>query len=258
MMTTNKYNVIPGAEAFYLKGNEVGILLIHGFVGTPQSIKFIGKQLNDKGFTVMAPRLKGHGTHYKELEDATFTDWLEELEFAYQQLKQICSHVFIAGQSMGGALSLLLATKLNPSGVIAINAAFSVPGYESFKNENDLKYIQEGKPDIKDDSVIEITYPMIPIHAVKQLLAIIEMSKSNLSKVTCPLLLFKSLEDHVVPHENTDFVYSQVSSWQKEIIQLKNSYHVASMDFDKFNIVQHSEAFIANIVQQAAKQCRVS
>ncbi len=257
-MTINKYEVIPGAESFYIKGNEVGILLIHGFVGTPQSVKFVANQLAEKGFTVLAPRLKGHGTHSKELEETTFHDWLTELEHAYDKLKSVCSHIFIAGQSMGGVLSLILANKGKPAGVITINAAFSVPGYELYKDEHDFKYVQEGKPDIKDDSVIEITYPAIPVHAIKQLLAVIEIGKENLSRVTSPLLLFKSIDDHVVPAENTDYVYHNVSSWSKQIVELTNSYHVASMDFDKFNIAEYTEEFIRKTVKNAISEYKVS
>lgn len=255
---TKKYDVIPGAEAFYIEGNEIGILLVHGFVGTPQSVKFLGKQFADKGFTVLAPRLKGHGTHFKELEEATHEDWLDQLEQDYYKLKQVCNDVFIVGQSMGGALSLLLANKVKPSGVITINAAFQVPGYELYKDEQIIKYVQEGKPDIKDDSVIEITYPFVPVHAIKQLLSVIEISKKNLLHVTSPLLLFKSIHDHVVPPASTDLVYENVSSCQKEMIELTNSYHVASMDFDKNVIIQSSEIFIRNIIAGATRQMRVS
>ncbi|MEC1717641.1 alpha/beta hydrolase [Schinkia azotoformans] len=257
-MTINKYEVIPGAESFYIKGNEIGILLIHGFVGTPQSVKFVGNHLAEKGFTVYAPRLKGHGTHSDELVETTFQDWLTELEHAYDKLKSTCSHVFIAGQSMGGVLSLILANKVNPAGVITINAAFSVPGYELYKEAHDFDYVQEGKPDIKDDSIIEITYPAVPVHAIKQLLTVIKIGKENLSRVTSPLLLFKSLDDHVVPAESTNYVYHNVSSWSKKIVELTNSYHVATMDFDKFNIVEYTEGFIRKTVINALSGYKVS
>lgn len=255
-MTINKDEVIPGAESFFIKGNDIGILLIHGFVGTPQSVKFVGNQLAEKGFTVYAPRLKGHGTHSDELKETTFHDWLTELENAYYKLKSNCSYVFIAGQSMGGVLSLILANKVNPDGVITINAAFSVPGYEQYKDEHDLKYVQEGKPDIKDDSVIEITYPAVPVHAIKQLLALIEIGKDSLSHITSPLLLLKSLDDHVVPAVSTDYIYNNVSSWFKQIVELTNSYHVASMDFDKFKIVEHTADFIGNTLTGSTKLSR--
>jgi carboxylesterase len=192
------------------------------------------------------------------MEETSYKDWLQELEQAYLKLKSVCSHVFIAGQSMGGVLSLIVGNKVNPAGVITINAAFSVPGYEVYKDEHDWKYVQEGQPDIKDDSVIEITYPAVPVHAIKQLLALIEIGKDTLARVTSPLLLFKSLDDHVVPAESSDYVYNHVSSIEKQIVELTNSYHVASMDFDKFAIVDQTETFIQKTLERTAKKCKVS
>lgn len=66
------YPVIDGAESFFIKGNSVGLLLLHGFLGTPQSVKDLGEQFAELGYTVYAPRLKGHGTHYKDVEKGTF------------------------------------------------------------------------------------------------------------------------------------------------------------------------------------------
>lgn len=62
------YPVLPGADSFFIKGNEIGILISHGFNGTPQSVRFLGRAMASDGFTVCAPRLKGHGTHILDME----------------------------------------------------------------------------------------------------------------------------------------------------------------------------------------------
>src|SRR5689334_5026232 len=103
------FPVINGAEAFYCKGGKVGILLSHGFMGTPQSVLYLGEALAQYGYSVSAPRLKGHGTDYRDLEKCHHEDWFESLERGYQQLKQQCTSVFVVGQSMGGTLALWLA-----------------------------------------------------------------------------------------------------------------------------------------------------
>lgn len=71
---TKKYPVISGAEEFYFKGDKTGILISHGFMGTPQSVKYIGEQLANYGYSVLAPRLEGHGTHQFDLEQTTYRD----------------------------------------------------------------------------------------------------------------------------------------------------------------------------------------
>lgn len=244
-MTKINHAVLPGAESFFYKGNEIGILLCHGFVGTPQSVGELGKLLADKGFTVLAPRLKGHGTNILELEACCYTDWIKDVEQAYLKLKKICRIVFIAGQSMGGILAVHLAAKYKEiSGVITINAALHVPGYESFENQSEPRYIPEGKPDIKAEGIEEITYSAVPITAVHNLLNLIKSVKPKLSNVSCPALIFKSEEDHVVPPDSSDTLYEKVSSTMKQIISLDNSYHVASMDYDKEIIADKTADYI--------------
>ncbi|WP_191560205.1 alpha/beta hydrolase [Metabacillus idriensis] len=244
-MSKTIFPVLPGAESFFHKGNEIGILLCHGFVGTPQSVGELGKLLADKGFTVLAPRLKGHGTHAEELETCCYLDWFEDLEKAYLKLKKVCKNVFIAGQSMGGTLAVQLAGKHKEiSGVITINAALDVPGYEFYRDKTEPRFIPEGKPDIKAEGIEEITYSAVPITAVKKLLGLITFTKSKIADVECPILIFKSEEDHVVPPESSDFLFESVSSPMKQIISLTNSYHVASMDYDKEIIANQTADYI--------------
>ncbi len=106
-----RFQVIKRAESFYFKGNEMGILISYEFMGTPQSVRFLGESLARYGYTVLGIRLKGHGTHYRDLEKCTHEDWFESLERGFEELKQRCTSIFVIGQSMGGTLILKLAHK---------------------------------------------------------------------------------------------------------------------------------------------------
>jgi len=243
---TTQYPVLDGAEAFFFKGNDVGILISHGFVGTPQSVRFLGEYIAKQGFTVCAVRLKGHGTHYEDMESCLYNDWIQSLEEGYRLLQQHCREIFIIGQSMGGALTAQLASKHQDiAGIILINAAMtSIPVLEEFRGKQEPRFVNEGAPDIKDKSVYEITYSKVPISAIQQLLLLMDDTKEKLPHITCPVLAFKSIEDHVVPPENTDYITEHVSSSIREIVTLQDSYHVASMDYDKELIAETSSAFI--------------
>lgn len=243
-MTTRK--VIPGAESFFISGNSIGILICHGFNGTPQSVRYLGDSLAAKGFTVYAPRLQGHGTDEFEMETTHYQEWIQNVETAYTKLKQTCTHVFVMGQSMGGALVLDLATKVPCDGVLTINAALQVPEYKIYTNQTLPRFIAEGAPDIKDKNTSEITYDRVPIKAVNQLLTIMDHTNHRLEKINCPVLLFHSPEDHVVPAQCSNHIFDSVRSQNKELIALENSYHVASLDYDKNKIVEHAYHFIKN------------
>lgn len=248
-MEKNTYPVINGAESLYFSGNQTGILLCHGFNGTPQSMQYIGEQLSRYGYTVSIPRLSGHGTHYKEMENSKYETWISDLESAYEQLKSSCSSIFIVGQSMGGALTLQLAAKKQHiDGVFLINAAVTEVAYENLKDVQSPRFINEGKPDIKKPSVFEITYDKVPIKAIHQLLALMEDTKKKITQVSCPTFIFKSAIDHVVSPGNSDFILHYVSSDIKKQTVLEHSYHVASMDYDAQLIVDTIHKDINNLI----------
>lgn len=247
------YPVIAGAESFFFQGNEIGILICHGFNATPQSVRFLGEQFARAGLTVYGPRLKGHGTHFLEMEQCHFEVWIDSLFQAYDYLRTFCREIYLIGQSMGGLLALELASRGIPlDGIITINAALSVPGYERNSEETVQSYIPEDEPDINAKNVHEIVYDTVPVTAIRNLLQLAAHTKNKLSLVSCPALILKSKVDHVVPPENSDFIFERISSVFKRIETLENSYHVASMDYDKQNIVDETISFIKSVAASSS------
>jgi len=102
-------NSIPNSDGFTLSGGKIGILVIHGFTGSPVTIKPWANYLNQIGYTVSAPCLPGHGTTWQAMNETTWQDWYEAVEQAFIELKSKCERVFVAGFSMGGSLALRLA-----------------------------------------------------------------------------------------------------------------------------------------------------
>ncbi|WP_394121126.1 alpha/beta hydrolase [Planococcus donghaensis] len=229
----HEYPVNPQAESFFLRGNSTGVLLCHGFLGTPQSVKELGEAIAAHGYTVSCPRLPGHGTHFKDLEQFVCGDWFARIEEAYNELKQTCSSVIVIGQSMGGTLSLDLASR-HPDiqGIVLINPAIDIPAFETFRDQPSSAYVTEGQPDIKKEDAVEITYEQAPVKAYHQLLKYMDAVDAKLADVRCPIVCFQSLEDHVVPPGNTDYILSRVQSESMQKYELHNSYHIASMDHE--------------------------
>ncbi|RLL44866.1 alpha/beta fold hydrolase [Oceanobacillus piezotolerans] len=248
-----KYPVIPGAESFYIRKNKIGILISHGFMGTPQSVRYIGEAFASLGYTVHAPRLKGHGTHYKDLEKCTKDDWYQSLEDGYKALQKECTTVFVLGQSMGGTLALQLAHQYpNIAGLILINTALSLPAYDPLREQMEPRYIDESAPDIKAKNVSEITYSRTPLHAIHELQTLMSDTPKILREIQCPTLGIRSKDDHVVPPMNTNYILNQISSKSKKLLILHDSYHVASMDNDKDYIVEACHQFLEQQLESKA------
>ena len=71
--------LLPGAEPFAADGGSIGVLLSHGFTGSPQSLRPWAEHLAAAGYTVRLPRLPGHGTSWQEMNTTRWTDWYAEI-----------------------------------------------------------------------------------------------------------------------------------------------------------------------------------
>ena len=242
--------VLPGAEPFFFEGSEVGCLVSHGFTGTTQSMRFLGEYLaQEGGFTVVGPRLTGHGTRPDDMARATAEDWIRDLERAMDTLRQRCQKIFITGLSMGGTLTLYMAA-IHPdvfSGAVPVNGAV-------FLNSPDmaaLAFMAEAPAtvpgvgsDIKKPGITELAYPVVPVPAIRHLYALMVATRELLPRVVCPTLVFQSRDDHVVAPENAPYIVEHVGAEDKQLIWLDESYHVATLDNDKELIARETLQFI--------------
>lgn len=116
-------SVLPGAEPFRHEGGKVGVLLCHGFTGSPQSLRPWAEYLAARGLTVSLPLLPGHGTRWQDMQLTGWQDWYAEVDRALRELLDTCDRVFVFGLSMGGALTLRLAAKHGESisGIVLVN-----------------------------------------------------------------------------------------------------------------------------------------
>ncbi|MBT2638766.1 MULTISPECIES: alpha/beta fold hydrolase [unclassified Bacillus (in: firmicutes)] len=239
------YPVLLGAEPFYFEGNSVGILVSHGFTGSTQSMRPLGEVYAAAGYTVCGPRLKGHGTHYEDMEQSTYQDWIASVEEGFQWLKERCDTIFVTGLSMGGTLTLYMAEKYPEiRGIVLINAAIDIPAMEPVLQLEGTRFLDAIGSDIKKPGVIELAYEKTPVQSIKEILPFMSAVKEELSKVSCPALIFVSAEDHVVPPDNSQTIYDDISSEIKEILHLKESYHVATLDNDQQVIIDKTLDFI--------------
>ncbi|MGV2938325.1 alpha/beta hydrolase [Mesobacillus sp. LC4] len=239
------YPVLQGAEPFYFEGNSVGILVSHGFTGSTQSMRPLGEAFAAAGYTVCGPRLKGHGTHYEDMEQTTYQDWIASVEEGFKWLKARCDKVYVTGLSMGGTLTLYMAENYPEiRGIVLINAAIDIPAMEPVLQLEGTRFLDAIGSDIKKPGITELAYEKTPVQSIKEILPFMKAVKQDLSKVSCPALILVSDEDHVVPPDNSQKIHEEISSELKEIIYLKDSFHVATLDNDQKKIIDNTLAFI--------------
>lgn len=239
-------------QPFHATGGPVGVLFCHGFTGSPASLRGWADQTAEAGHTVSLPLLPGHGTVWQELNVTSWRDWYDHVDAEYRRLQATCEQVFVAGLSMGGSLALRLAEQhTNVAGLLLVNPALgAVDPLARFAGV--LKYLVPATPSIGNDialeGVDEGAYDMTPVAGVHELYKLWADVRSCLDLVTCPMMLFRSTVDHVVPGSSSDTVKRLVSSDDITEVQLPNSYHVATLDHDANTIVELSLQFIDRVV----------
>jgi carboxylesterase len=244
--------VMPGAEPWSADGNEIGVLLLHGFTGSPASMKPWGRDLAEEGWTVRVPRLPGHGTKWQDANLTTWHDWYAEAERNLLELQSRCSHVFVMGLSMGGSLTLRLAELHGDdiTGIVLVNPAVHTERWDRHLLPVLQRFVGSFpgiSNDIAKPDQDEIAYDKIPLKAAYSLSDLWQVTKAGLAQVTQPMLLLHSAVDHVVEPSNSEHILANVSSEDATEIVLQDSFHVATLDHDAPIIVRDSIAFVRRL-----------
>jgi carboxylesterase len=246
--------LMPGAEPVDLRADgPVGVLVSHGFTGCPQSVRDWAEHLHaEGGLSVSAPLLPGHGTRWQDMNATTWQDWYDAVARAYDDLRSRCSTVFAMGLSMGGTLVLRLAEeRTDVAGVVAVNASLATDRKDA-RLLPVAKHLVGGFPgigsDIKKAGPVELAYPKLPLKAAHSFQQAWPVVRGDLHRIGCPVLLFRSAVDHVVPAVSGQVLLeglaAGVAAGTVEERVLHDSYHVATLDNDAPRIFAESLAFV--------------
>jgi carboxylesterase len=241
---------LPGSEPFAADGGRVGVVLSHGFTGTPASMRPWAESLADAGYTVRLPRLPGHGTRWQDMNRTTWHDWYGEVERAYHDVSQRCDQVFAGGLSMGATLVTKLAID-HPDvrGLVLVNPAYGLRR----RDARFAKYIawavssQKGiGSDIKRGGD-ENGYARTPLRAFVSMQELWRIVVADLGRLRAPVRLYTSRVDHVVDDLSAQLLRAKATATQIDQIWLEDSYHVATLDNDAATIFTGSADFFATL-----------
>jgi len=240
------------------KNAHVGVLLVHGFTGSPASMRPWGEFLNSHGYTVRVPLLPGHGTKPEDLNKVKWEEWPAKVTFELSELQKTCDTIFLIGLSMGGStvLNVSIANNDAITGLVLVNPMIHVRGIPvelAFFLSRLQKMRTSVGDDIKRPGVTEWGYDALPTRGVYQLLKMLRVTRKNLGQITVPVQLFHSVDDHTLPVSNTEIILKGLGSLSKNRIELVNSYHVATMDYDQELIFQNSLQFIEGLTPRGKR-----
>jgi carboxylesterase len=244
-------------QPFAHDGGSVGVVLSHGFTGTPATMRPWADHLAAAGYTVRLPLLPGHGATWRETNRSRWPQWYAAVEQAYFEVAERCPIVFAAGLSMGGTLVTRLAEQHPHSiaGLVLVNPAYGTQRFDA-KFAPYISWLIRSRPsiggDIKKPGVEEPANERTPIVAFTSLQKLWKVTLADLDKVTVPIRMYRSVEDHVVDPLSARLLKVGATSTEVKEIMLENSYHVATLDYDAEQIFTGSVEFIQSVTADRA------
>ena len=260
------FPVLPGAEPWSSSGSgeraRVGILLVHGFTGSPASLRPLAEMLVRRGFGVELVRLPGHGTHFRDMIRTRYEDWRGEVSQGLARLSARTERVFALGLSMGGTLVLDVVSK-DPTlvaGAVVINTPVLDREGILVKLAPFLEHVLPLVPasaaglarnDIAKPGMNELAYAWVPAKAGNSLVREFPRIRAQLANLTCPMLVAYSRADHSVPPENSKAILRMLGSRDITELPLERSYHVATLDYDLELIEERVTAFADRVAAKS-------
>ncbi|MFV9511238.1 alpha/beta hydrolase [Tepidibacillus sp. LV47] len=248
-------NTYKKSNPFFHEGHRsVGILLIHGFTGSPAEMRLLGEYLHQQGYTVSAPLLAGHGTTPEEMAKTNKEEWFYSVLQAYDDLKEKgYQHIIAIGLSMGGILSLKLATERPLAAVISLAAPIYVHD-KRIALARWIKYIKayQAKSGKKAPHIEEYldSYDRTPIACIASLHQLIQEVKEKLNEVTIPVLVLQGLKDETVQPKSAQFIFDHVASKKKEMKWYEKTSHIMTLDYEKEQIYADIRDFLERIMNK--------
>ena len=232
-------------SSIFLQGLKTSpaILLLHGYSATPYELSWLSRQLNDLGYTVLVPRLPGHGTCKKDFLSSNWKDWLRCASDAYIDLASKHEKVYVGGHSMGALLATIIARYFDVKKLFLFAPAFKVvnkgiplplmkfvkPFLKEVKRESASSFQDEKYSEaIKDYKSFHYMAKLDDFYKIQK------MAKKALPKVRTTPFVVISKQDALVPLSVRDFIDSKIKA---EYLVLEKSPHLIFKDVEKEVVV---------------------
>ena len=244
--------IMEGAETFLLEGNNgKAVLLLHGYTGTTAEMRPLGNHLHSLGYTVLCPRLPGHGTSVEDLNETVASQWVAAAKLGYAILAKQYSKIYVAGLSMGGLLAIVIAAteKVERAALLATpiflqdKRAPFLPILRYF-----IHYLPKHKRNYHEMQKYCQAYDRMPTKPLTSLFALIKACKKELvQKITVPCIVLQSTIEHTVKPKSAQYIYDNLGTPKeaKKLVWLEKSGHILTLDAEHEKVFQTVADFFA-------------
>ena len=248
--------IIPTAEPFLFPGRpgNPGCLMIHGFTSSPKEMRWMGEYLNRQGFSALGLRVAGHATDPADLARTRLADWLASVEDGYHLLRGLTDTVFLIGLSMGSGLALVMSTRLDVRGVVAMSTPYPRRRDTLLRFAGPLSLIRPSLPKAEGGRGSggwfgeawkqHVAYPDYPLRSVCEMSRLMVLMRDCLPRVKVPVLLIQSRDDHPVLRDSMEKIHARLGGPGKEMLWIAGSGHTMTEEPQREQVFQSATEFI--------------
>lgn len=260
---------------FIDKKSDIGILLLHGFTGSPCEVKDLSIYLSSLGFTVYAPVMAGHGTSPKDLSKTSYLDWQESVKSAYLKLKENTKSVFLIGNSFGSNMAFWLAKEFDNEvlGIVSLSAPiylnhhkfilarlYTYGWFRKYYRKPKRLYknfwsffrslLYKKNQTVKNTEILGKTdYNLIPVKSFKEFLKFIKKETiPNLKNINKPIFIAHAKTDPVVLSKSAEYIYDHVGSTKKDFFWVSCNRHIMTYDSHSQELYEKIYEFIKKTI----------
>jgi len=233
--------VREGAETINLQeGNSRGVLLLHGFGDTPQTLRQLAVVLHAAGFDVRAPLLPGHGTTVADFLESRRRDWLSCARTELAEMRRNCDRVALVGLSMGGALAAILAAENPDTPALVLLAPYvdmpAIPrlAASTFWIYGGNRVMKSNSPNsIRDpaERAKNIGYGAYSGRLLFELWRLSGLARASLSRIVSPTLIMQSRTDPRIANEVAERAYAALGTTEKKLVWIEDTGHIITVDY---------------------------
>lgn len=235
-------SVLPGAEPVVFDRNGRGVLILHGFGDTPQSVRALAEYLHQRGWSVRAPLLHGHGASLRAFTNASAAAWISDARDALREMRERCDVVAVIGQSMGGALATILAAESRVDALVLLAPYMRLShratwiGRFHYAVGIFLPYLTSRS----ESSILDpeargraLGRGLMTPRLVRELSRVVRMARAAARRVRAPTLVIHSPQDPRVSVANAEAAFAELGCETKSLQWARRSGHVLSVDYDR-------------------------
>ena len=260
-------DILRGAETIDLQEEgSHGVLLLHGFGDTPQTLALLARRLRKMGYSVLAPLLPGHGRNLEAFGRSRASEWIAAAKAAYVDMRTRHDSVSVVGLSMGGALAVLVASEQREIPALVLIAPYL--GMPRLLRVAAATHLLWGKlagqvngmnpRSIHDPIEREknLAYGFITGRELHELSTVVGRARKSLTDVRAPTLIIQSREDPRCSPVTAEFTLKTLGSEDKELVWTEGAGHIITVDYGRERVFAEVERWLSTHRPGAAAATR--